>query len=148
MAARDMLSLDTSIAPKLLRCLYTVALVLILIGTALGMVRGVRVMLAPPPPPPAVAAAPGTAAPVASPAMGQMRPPIMRPMMGRGGPMMMRRRFERFRGMRGPGFMRGTPRPIVGAGLILFVLLRGLIALLVVRVLAEAGLAVLSLKRD
>ena len=44
--------------------------------------------------------------------------------------------------------MRGMPRPVVGASLILFVLLRGLIALLVVRVLAEAGLAVLSLKRD
>ena len=107
-------------------------------GTAWGMVRGIRIMTTPPPfPPPAMAAAPG--APVAGP--GQMARPMMTP----GRPMMMRRRFRR---MRGPGFMRGMPRPAVGAIVILGALLRGLIALLVVRVLAEAGLAVLSLKRD
>jgi hypothetical protein len=153
MAARDMLSLDTSIAPKLLRCLYTVALVLILIGTALGIVRGVRVMTAPPPPsPPAMAAAaPGAAAPTAP-----MPPPMagrrMGPRMGMGpgmGPRMgMRRGFGRFHRRPGPLWMRGMPPAARGGILILFALFRGIVALLVVRVLAEMGLAVLSLKRD
>jgi hypothetical protein len=142
------LTLEKSIAPKLLRCLYIVALVLIVIGTALGVVRGVRRMTAPMPlPPPAMVQgvqnpAPPVAGQPMGPRMGQGMGQMTGPM--RRGP----RGFMRPRRMREPGWMRGLPPAAAGGLIVLFALLRGIIALFVVRVLAEMGLAVLSLKRD
>ena len=61
MAARDILTLNTPIASRLIRCLYIVALVLITVLVTLGLIRGIRVMTFSPPPRPAIANAQGTA---------------------------------------------------------------------------------------
>ncbi len=55
MAARDILNLDNALAPRLIRCLYTAALILITVMVVLGVVRGVRIMSRPPLPPAAMA---------------------------------------------------------------------------------------------
>ena len=68
MAARDILNLDNSLAARLIRCLYIVALILVAVMVILGLVRGVRVMSRPPFPRPAMAnaAAGNCAAPAAT----------------------------------------------------------------------------------
>jgi hypothetical protein len=157
MAARDMLNLNNALAPRLIRCLYIVALVLITVGVILGLVRGIRVMSSPPFPRPAMAnnaapaqtAAPATTpdaapAPEPRPGMGMMGPGQRRMMMNRrGGPMMMNRRFGRPIGPFGIG-----RNPVLGGLWIIFgALLRGAIVLMVVRILAELGLAVLAMPR-
>ena len=141
MAARDILMLGNPIAPRLIRCLYIVVLILIAILVILGLVRGVRTMMRTPPPPrPAIAQsqAPGTTAPA----------PGARPGMAPGrrfGPM--NRRFG------GPGprprFAFGLGRNPLAAGILIIIatILRGAIALMVVRILAEMGLAILAMPR-
>ena len=57
MAAGDILTLQNSIAARLIRCLYIVALILIAVMVVLGVIRGVSIMSFTPPPPPAAAAA-------------------------------------------------------------------------------------------
>jgi hypothetical protein len=151
MPARDILNLDNSLAARLIRCLYIVALILISVMVILGLVRGVRVMSRPPFPRPAMAnaatpaAAPGTASDATAP-----RPPepgMMGPGQRR---MMMARRFGR-PGFRGPRpmapFGLGRNPMIGGLWIILGTLLRGAILLMVVRILAELGLAVLAMPR-
>src|SRR3569623_3021930 len=44
MAARDILTLNTPMAERIIRLLYTIALVLIAIGTLFGIGRGVMIM--------------------------------------------------------------------------------------------------------
>ena len=150
MAARDILSLDTSMAARLIRCLYIVALILIAIMIVFGVVRGVRVMGRAPTLPPAMTdnGAPNAAAPSADAPPSAEAPQALRPgMMGPRG--MMGRRFmmERRMGMMGrPGpFGMGRNPAVAGAFLILGALLRGVIALMVVRILAEIGLAILAM---
>jgi hypothetical protein len=145
MAIRDMLSLNKNLAPRLIRCLYIVALILIAVMVLLGVVRGVRIMSRPPMPPAAVAnSAPAPAAPDATtppqPQFGMMGR-RMGPGMNRR--MMMYRRFDR-----GP-FVFGLGRNplLAGAFVILGALLRGAIILMVVRILAELGLAILATPR-
>jgi hypothetical protein len=154
MAARDILNLDNSLAARLIRCLYIVALILITVMVVLGLVRGARVMSRPPIPRPAMAnaaapaAAPSTAPDVTAPrppgpgTMGMMRPGDRR--------MMMARRFGR-PGCRGPRpmapFGLGRNPMLGGLWIILGTLLRGAIVLMVVRILAELGLAVLAMPR-
>jgi hypothetical protein len=142
MAAGDIFALNTSLAARLIRCLYIVALILIGIMVLLGVVRGVRIMTFTPRPMPAAAAAPpasGTVMPAPPQGAVPMRP---------GGRMMMMRRFRR-PGMMGPRapFGFGRNRPVTGAFAIFLTLLRGAITLMVVRVLAEIGLAVLAMPR-
>jgi hypothetical protein len=141
MAARDILTLDNPMAPRLIRCLYILALILITVMVLLGLVRGVSVMSRPPLPPPAMmgSAAPGTPD-AASP---QTPRPGMMGMMDRRR-MMMARRFGR-RPI-GP-FGIGRNPVLAGGWIILGALLRGAITLLVVRILAEMGLAVLAMPR-
>ena len=154
MAARDILNLDNSLAARLIRCLYIVALILITVMVILGLVRGVRVMSRPPFPRPAMAnAAAPTAAPSTAPDATAPRPPgpgMMGPGQRR---MMMGRRFGRpgFRGPRplGPLGLGPLSRNPIWAGIAIIIgtLLRGAIVLMVVRVLAELGLAVLAMPR-
>ncbi len=141
MATRDLLTLDNSIAPRLIRWLYCIALVLIAVMVVLGVARGVRTMLRPP------------MAPIAmnGPPPGMMAPSAgQQSMMPRGERrMMMMRQGMGRRDAMGPGGMFGMGRnPILAGGFtILFALLRGLIVLFVVRILAEVGLAVLAMPR-
>jgi hypothetical protein len=148
MAARDILNLDNALAPRLIRCLYIVALVLITVMVVLGLVRGVRTMSRPPLPPPAMmgGAAPNAPAPDAT-ASQPPQPGMMGPGQRR---MMMDRRFGR-PGFRGPRpmapFGMGRNPVLAGVWIILGTLLRGAIGLMVVRILAEMGLAVLAMPR-
>jgi hypothetical protein len=142
MATRDILTLNNSMAPRLIRCLYIVALILITVMVILGLVRGVRVMSRPPLPPPAMAnAAPPATAPDAA-APQPPRPGMMGPGQRR---MMMYRRFGRPRGF--APFGMGRNPVLAGGWIILGTLIRGAIVLLVVRILAEMGLAILAMPR-
>jgi hypothetical protein len=143
MATRDILSLDNSLAPRLIRCLYIVALVLITVMVLLGVMRGVRIMSRPAMPPAAMAdsAAPGAAMP-APPRPGMTQRFDDRRMMGG-------RRFGRrdFGGRRMGMFGMGRNPLLGGLFVILGALLRGAIVLMIVRILAEIGLAVLAMPR-
>ena len=140
MAIGDILSLKNSIAARLIRCLYIVALILIAVMVVLGVARGIRIMTFTPPPPTAAAAP-------RAPEAGQPPAPQMG-MMQRNGRMMMDRRFRRpgMMGLRAP-FGFGRNPALAGAFAIFFTLLRGAIMLMVVRILAEIGLAVLAMPR-
>jgi hypothetical protein len=143
MAARDILNLNNSIAPRLIRCLYIAALILITVMVLLGVMRGVRIMSRPAMPPAAMAnSATAPAAPNAT------TPP----------PGMMERRFDDRRVMMDRRFDRGGRRrfgmfgmgrnPVLGGlFVILGALLRGAIILMIVRILAELGLAILAMPR-
>ena len=131
-------NLEHSIAPRLIRILYVVVVVLIAIGVILGLVRGVTIATRMPRPQPAItaqAAPDGTAMPAPGARGGMMGP---RRFAGRGyGP--------------GPGRMFGirmARNPAAAGGfIILRSLVMGFIALFVVRILAEMALAVLNLPR-
>ncbi len=142
MAAGDIFALNTSLAARLIRCLYIVALILIAIMVILGVVRGVRIMTFTPRPMPAAAGAP-PAPGAAMPAPPQGAMPAQP-----GRRMMMMRRFRR-PGMMGPRapFGFGRNPALAGAFAIFMTLLRGAIMLMVVRILAEIGLAVLAMPR-
>lgn len=141
MAAGDIFALNNSLASRLIRCLYIVALILIAIMVIVGVVRGVRIMTFTPRPIPAAAGAPpapGTATP-APPRSAMPAQPGRR--------MMMLRRFgPRRRGPLGMGLLPRNPA-VAGAITIFMTLLRGAIMLMVVRILAEIGLAVLAMPR-
>jgi hypothetical protein len=139
MGISDIFTLRSSIAPRLIRCLYIVALVLIAIMVVLGVVRGIRIMSFTPRPMPVIGAPPPGATPSTPPQTAM--PP-------RPGNRMMMRRFRR-PGMMGPRAPFGLGRNPVAAGAftIFFALLRGAITLLVVRILAEIGLAILAMPR-
>ncbi len=148
MAARDILTLNNSMAPRLIRCLYIAALILITVVVVLGVLRGVRMISRPPLPPAAVTSSAAPDAATTPQGMmgrrmgpGMMGPGMMGPGMNRG--MMMNRRFGR-----GPRmFGMGRNPMLAGLFVILSALLRGVIALMVVRILAEMGLAVLAMPR-
>ena len=150
MAVGDIFALNNSLAARLIRCLYIVALILIAIMVILGVVRGVRIMTFTPRPMPAAAGAPPSAQATQPPAPGAAMP--ARPQgarhMGPGRRMMMMRRFRR-PGMMGPRapFGFGRNPALAGAFAIFMTLLRGAIMLMVVRILAEIGLAVLAMPR-
>ena len=142
MAATDILSLNTSMGERAIRLLYALALLLITLGVVFGIWRGAMITSrAPMTNPPAAAA---NATPPAGNNMMQQTPQqgpqAMRPMMGpRSG--FYRRGFDR-------RFMMMRRHPMrAGIFMILGSLLRGFIALMVVRILAEMGLAVLAMPR-
>ena len=125
MAASDILSLKTQMGTRLIGILYCIAIVLIALGTLQGVVRGARIMMGPP-----AITAPAEQAD-AAPAPGA--PAMDRPW----------RRGPRFNGPfngRAPMlFGQILPHPVAGALRIVFSQERGLVVLLVVRVLAEIG---------
>ncbi len=140
MAASDIFSLNTSIGERAIRLLYGLALILITLGVLFGLWRGVMLATRAPMTPPAVTA---NATPPANNMMMQQTPQggerAMRPMMGPRG-------FYRHGSERRFFMMRRHP---MGAGIFLIVasLLRGFVALMVVRILAEMGIAVLNMPR-
>lgn len=137
MAVSDIFTLQNSIAARLIRCLYIVALVLIAVMVILGVVRGIRIMSFTPRPP-ATATMSGS-----PPAAGTMMPA---PPPNAMGPRRMDRMMMRGRGPRAP-FGMGRNPAVAGVFTILFALLRGAIAVMVVRILSEIGLAILAMPR-
>jgi len=150
MAARDILTLRTGMAEGIIRLLYTIALILIGLGTLFGIGRGVMILAHTPMQRPAIT----SSATPPSGAMAQQQP-------NNAAPQAQPDQNARpdFRGMR-RGEFRGWHRwghhrhwgmmgrsPMFGLVVIVGALLRGLIALLIVRVLAEMGLAVLAMPR-
>ncbi len=142
MAARDILTLKTPMAEGIIRLLYTIALILITLGVLFGVARGVMIMTHAPMQRPAITApaTPDSSAVTPTPAP-QTDAQNARP--GMRGDF---RGWHRF-GHHRYGMMMG--RSPMGFGLMMIVgsLLRGLIALLLVRVLAEIGLAVLGMPK-
>ena len=150
MAARDILNLGTPMAEGIIRLLYTIALILIGLGTLFGIGRGVMILTHTPMQRPAITS---SAAPPSGAVTGQQQ--------SSPAPQAQPDQDARpdFRGMRGDfrgwhrwGHHRGPfgmmPRsPWFGLVVIVGALLRGLIALLIVRVLAELGLSVLGLPK-
>ncbi|MGZ5922352.1 MAG: hypothetical protein ACXWLT_11360 [Rhizomicrobium sp.] len=145
MAARDILTLKTQMAEGIIRLLYTIALILITLGVLFGVARGVMIMTHAPMQRPAITAPATPDSSAVTPQTPQTDAQNARPEFRPG----MRgdfRGWHRF-GHHRYGMMMG--RSPMGFGLMMIVgsLLRGLIALLLVRVLAEIGLAVLGMPK-
>jgi hypothetical protein len=144
MAARDILTLDKPMAPRLIRILYWIALVIILLGVLHGISRGVGIMNRPAP----------LQFPEASPPSSTTDTPDAAPNGWRhrwqhhNGQGFGDREFQGSGGYRHHGFMmmRHMSPPVRGGFVILFSLLRGLVLVMVVRVLAEMGSTILTLK--
>lgn len=150
MAARDILNLNTSMAEGIIRLLYAIALILIGLGTLFGIGRGVTILTHTPMQRPAITS---SAAPQSGAVAGQQTnnpaPQAQADQNARPQFRGMRRDFRgwrRFHRDRPFGMMMGRS-PLFGLVVIIGALLRGLIALLVVRVLAEIGLAVLAMPK-
>lgn len=145
MAARDILTLKTPMAEGIIRLLYTIALILITLGVLFGVARGVMIMTHAPMQRPAITAPATPDSSAVTPQTPQTDAQNARPEFRPG----MRGNFRgwhRF-GHHRYGMMMG--RSPMGFGLMMIVgsLLRGLIALLLIRVLAELGLAVLGMPK-
>ena len=139
MAATDILSFRTSMGERAIRWLYTLSLILIALGVIFGLWRGIALTTRPPMTnPPAMA----DANPPANNMMTQQAPQpgaqAMRPMGPRG---FYHRGFERRYFL-----MRRHPLQ-AGIFIIIRSLVMGFIALMVVRILAEMGLAILAMPR-
>ena len=151
MAARDILTLKTPMADGIIRLLYTIALILITIGVVMGLARGVGIMthtpmqrpaITAPATPDANAAAPQTPQTDAQSGAQNARPDFRHGMRGdfRG--------WHRYGHHRGYGMMMMGRSPMIfGLFVIVGSLLRGLIALLLVRILAEIGLSILAMPK-
>lgn len=143
MAAGDILNLNTPMGERAIRWLYAIALIVIVIGALMGLARGIMIITHTPGQRPAATAtadAPPTATPQAT------APQTTQPQQG----MMGRRdRFEDWRRFhhRRFGMMRGQPPMVRGLFVIIATLVRTLIVWLVIRALAEMGLAVLRMPR-
>jgi hypothetical protein len=176
MATRDMFTLDTPLAPKMVRILYGIAFALIVLGTLIGVGRGIARMTHEPRPRaplmadrapapsqqaanPSPDAPPSAQAPTPRTGMANTDGMRMRGMMGYGMPgphMRGMRGFEpgmhrggmrRFGHRGGPGLMGRQPPAVMGAIQILRALVMGAIGLLVVRILAEVALSLLAMLR-
>jgi hypothetical protein len=152
MAARDILTLNTPMAERIIRLLYTIALVLIAIGTLFGIGRGVMILTHTPMQRPAITSGANPSAPQA----GTAAPQADNPQQADNQQQTDRREFrDRWRGdhrgwygRRHYGPFGMMPRsPMFGLVVIIGALLRGLIGLLIVRVLAEMGLAILGMPK-
>jgi hypothetical protein len=141
MALRDIVTLDTDIAPKLLRILYPFALMLISLMFLLGVAQGIRTIASPPRPPMMA----GTTTPPTAPQSGILQPPPVPGMMGRG--MMGPRGAYGRRPFRRPGGLRAANPVLAGTFMIVLVTLMAAILMMVVRILAEMALAVLALPK-
>ena len=140
MATRDILNLRTPMAEGIIRLLYTIALILIAIGVLMGLARGVMIMTHAPMQRPAITAPATPQTSEATPQAPQTDAQNMRPW----------QRGE-YRGWH-HGYhhrygMMGRSPAIFGLFMIVRALLGGFIALMIVRVLAEMGLAVLTMPR-
>ena len=151
MAARDILNLGTPMAEGIIRLLYTIALILIGLGTLFGIGRGVMILTHTPMQRPAITSS--TTPPSGATAEQQQTNPAPQAQPDQNArPDFRGMRRGDFRGWHRWGHHRGPfgmmPRsPWFGLVVIVGALLRGLVALLIVRVLAELGLAVLALPK-
>jgi len=140
MAIGDILALKTSLAARLIHALYAITLIIITVMVILGVVRGISIMSRPPMPPPTMSS---DAAPAD--AQGALQQPDMQARR------MAMQRFMMERRVRRPGplglFGIGRNPTLAGGFLILATLVRGAIMVMVVRILAELGLAVLAMPR-
>ena len=135
MAARDILSFQVSMGERLIRVLYAIALILIAIGVIFGLWRGaILIGRTPLPPPAAVSRAANPPAATPAPQTPQQAAPYPR--------MRGRFNFERRR-----YFMMRRHPVRSGIFVIIRTLVSGFIALLIVRILAELGIAILSMPR-
>jgi hypothetical protein len=139
MALGTIFSLDRSIAVRSIHVLYWLALILITLGVIFGILGGIRIMTHPPRP---LAESGAFQSPAAQPdQMGagpQQR--LQRDATPNEGRRLGLRRWHHHH----PGLFAHLPRQTRGVARIVFALLRGLIALLIVRVLAEIGLTILT----
>jgi hypothetical protein len=143
MAARDILTLKTPMAEGIIRLLYTIALILITLGVLFGLARGIMIMTHAPMQRPAVTAPATPDSSTVTPQTPQTDAQNARPEFRPG----MRGDFRgwgRFGHHHRYGMMMGRSRVAFGLMMIVGSLLRGLIALLLVRILAEIGLAILA----
>ena len=149
MAARDILTLNTPMAERIIRLLYTIALVLIAIGTLFGIGRGVMILTRTPMQRPAITSTANPSGSAVTPQADNQQQAGNQPQIGQ-------RDFrDRWRGdhrgwygRRHYGPFGMMPRsPMFGLVVIIGALLRGLIGLLIVRVLAEIGLAILAIPK-
>ena len=148
MSVRNILTLNKPMAPCLIQVLYRIALAFIVLGILHGVARGVWIMNHQMP-----LQFPAASQSSSTPdAMNSGSPPDRRQGMwqrypGRG---FGNRDFGRpgFRDSRPRAFMmmRHLPPPVRGGVRILLVLLRGLVMVMIVRVLAEIGTAILAMK--
>jgi hypothetical protein len=147
MSAANILNLNQPMGAKLIRILYCIALVVIALATLSGMVGGVRTMLRPPPMAQTATAAPIGQPPAPPDAANPNRPDFGPGEFRRGRPGMRGPRMDGPMRMRRPFVIGGMvlPPPVSGALRILLALLRGLIAIMIVRVLAEIGTAILAM---
>jgi hypothetical protein len=146
MAARDILTLKTPMAEGIIRLLYTIALIFITLGVVMGLARGAMIMTHAPMQRPAITASatPPSGAAI-TPQAPQNDAQNTRPEFGPG----MRgdfRGWHRF-GHHRYGMMMGRSPALFGLFMIVRTLLGGFIALMMVRILAEMGLAVLAMPR-
>jgi hypothetical protein len=173
MATRDMFTLDTPLAPTMVRLLYGIAFVLIVLGTLMGVGRGIARMTHDPQPrtalmnnstaptqqaaTPSPDAPPSAQAPAPQDGMAMRDGMRMRGMMGYGmpGPHMRGPRGQgmgahrggRFGPRGGPGLLGRQPPVVMGAIQILRALVMGAIGLLIARILAEVALSLLAMLR-
>ena len=126
----DILNLSNSMGERAIRWLYTIALILIALGVIWGVRGGVLLMMRDPMPPPAVTASADAGAQATAP-QPQQGAQDARPRGPRG---MYRSPAERRFFMQ-----RRHPMP-AGAFMVVSALVRGLVTLLIVRILAEIGL--------
>jgi hypothetical protein len=148
MAARDILTLNTPMAEGIIRLLYTIALVLIAIGTLFGIGRGVMILTHTPMQRPAITSSATPSGNAVTPQSGTAAPQTDAQNDRRDFRNRWRGDHRGWYGRRHFGPFGMMPRsPMFGLVVIIGALLRGLIGLLIVRVLAEVGLAVLSLPK-
>ncbi|MBN9546875.1 MAG: DUF4282 domain-containing protein [Alphaproteobacteria bacterium] len=149
MAARDILTLNTPMAERIIRLLYTIALVLIAIGTLFGIGRGVMILTHTPMQRPAITSnANPSGNNAVTPQSGTAAPQTDAQNDRRDFRNRMRGEYRGWYGRRHYGPFGTMPRsPIFGLVVIIGALLRGLIGLLIVRVLAEIGLAILGMPK-
>jgi hypothetical protein len=139
MAATDIFSLRTSMGERAIRWLYALALILIALGVIFGVWRGAMLASrAPMTSPPAMAANTNPPANAMTSQTPQPGAQAMRPMGPRG--------FYRSRMERRFFMMRRHPMQ-AGIFMIIRALVGGFIALMMVRILAEMGLAILAMPR-
>ena len=148
MAARDILTLNTPLAERIIRLLYTIALVLIAIGTLFGIARGVMILTHTPMQRPAITSGANPSGNAATPQSGTAAPQTDAQTPRRDFRDGMRgdyRGWNRHGHHRPWGMMHRSPW--FGLVVIIGALLRGLIGLLILRVLAEVGLAILAMPK-
>jgi hypothetical protein len=136
--------LDRPIAPCLIKVLYWIAIVVIVIGTLFGIAGGLRIMTGQVPSVAAIEDPSRSANPNSSNTPSQDGAGASPTNNGRA---FEYSRYHRhgFRNHMQPRWVRNLPPPARGGVLILFSLLRGVIAFFVVRILAEIGLSVLAM---